>query len=86
MVSPVPQSMSPGEMKLVRYWPAHKAAPAGWRDVGSMGEHHWRGKIVAREKGKGWRWTLLSCWRFWLSPLRRTRTAAATLVAIAVLM
>lgn len=44
----MPHSLKPGETLVLRYWPAHKPAPAGWADVASMGAHHWRGKIIRK--------------------------------------
>jgi hypothetical protein len=38
----------PDGAEILRYWPAHKAPPAGWKDAASMGAHHWRGKIIVR--------------------------------------
>ena len=44
--------MKPGETRTLRYWPANKPAPDGWRDVAPMGAHHWRGKIIEKVEGR----------------------------------
>lgn len=65
----MPFSMKPGETRLLRYHPAHKPAPRGWRDVGDIGPHLWRGKIIVKER----RWSLSWPWRFFSRLLRRRR-------------
>jgi len=65
--------MNPGDTLTVRYWPAHKPPPSGWRDVVPMGGHHWRGKIIAKDRDT---WKSSSPWRFSLRLLQRIRRAA----------
>ena len=38
----------PDDTETLRYWPAHKEAPAGWRDVATLGPHLHRGKLIVK--------------------------------------
>lgn len=43
-----PQEMQPGEKIILRYHGANEEPPCGWVDVATMGDHHWRGKIIQK--------------------------------------
>ena len=38
----------PDDAETLRYWPARKEAPPGWRDVAAIGPHLYRGKIIVK--------------------------------------